>query len=105
MKFSISKIALVLALGAVCIPVASAIESWDNIEAPFKKIVTAGFDMDKFNRSVVFYQEGVRQYDSSKFIGCNYLNLALQESQFVNDRGQTYNQMLPRYTQLCYTGK
>jgi len=104
MKISISKIALVLALGFVCISVSPAGENWDNIKSPFKP-PAVGFDMDKFNRSIVFYQEGVRQYGASKFIGCNYLGLALQESQYVNDNYQTYNQMSPRYTALCYTGK
>jgi len=107
MKFSIGKVALVLAIGiagVVLIPTVSA-ESWDNVEAPYEtKWVSAGFNMDKFNRSILFYEEGVRQYGSSRFIGCNYLKLALQEADLVNDRGQTRKQMSPRYEQLCYTG-
>ena len=105
MKFSLGKVSFVGAIAIIAImmrsPTVSA-ETWDNLKSPF---VSAGINMEKFNRSVVFYEEGVRQYGSSRFIGCNYLKLALQEANLVNDRGQTYKQMSPRYEQLCYTGE
>ena len=89
-KSNIGKIALCLAIIIAGFVLLQEVSAKQPVDPSGKSFVSASFDMDKFNRSVVFYQEGVRQYATSHFIGCNYLGLALQESRFVNDNNQTY---------------
>lgn len=63
-------------------------------------------DMERFNRTTLFYQEGIKQYvDNNKFQGCSYLRLAIQESRWIGDKGQTELQIRPMYEKLCYSGK
>ena len=63
-------------------------------------------NMERFNRTTLFYQEGIKQYvDNNKFQGCSYLRLAIQESRWIGDKGQTELQIRPMYEKLCYSGK
>ena len=62
--------------------------------------------MYKFNRTVLFYEEGIKQYEkNNRFQGCSYLRLAIQESRWIGDKGQTESQIRPLYEKLCYSGK
>ena len=58
--------------------------------------------MERFNRVQILYDEGLRLYDEgSKYQGCYYLRMAVRESRWIGDEGQTLRQVEPVYEKTC----
>lgn len=58
--------------------------------------------MERFNRVQILYDEGLKLYETgSKYQGCYYLRLAVRESRWIGDDGQTLRQIEPVYEKTC----
>lgn len=58
--------------------------------------------MEKFIRVQALYDEGLKLHETgNKYQGCYYLRLAVRESRWIGDDGQTLRQIEPVYEKIC----